>query len=229
MDSLTAADIMARSEATLSPDSDSYEALARLLKSRLTGAPVVDDDGTLLGMLTERDCLKVLVGGALDGLPSGKVSDYMTTPAQSITPAATLFDIAHIFLTRSFRKLPVVDRDGRGRRQLRSPLPRGDGDHLSLADRRKAPHLQSREPQEGQPPPSLAAGQFRRPQSGQGRRPPPTQTGPRSLPTGRQLRLRPRQSGRVRPCEPNLRRQRFGRQDVSGAGRSRMSGRVLLT
>lgn len=88
---------MARSEATLSPDTDIYDALRRLLKSRLTGAPVVDDDGTLLGMLTERDCLKVLVGGALDGLPSGKVSDYMTAPAQSISPAASLFDIAHIF------------------------------------------------------------------------------------------------------------------------------------
>ena len=64
-------------------------------------------------MLTERDCLKVLVGGALDGLPTGKVSDYMTAPAQSIPTTVTLFDIAHIFLTRSYRKLPVVDRDGR--------------------------------------------------------------------------------------------------------------------
>ena len=99
--------------ATLTPDSDIYGALARLLKKRLTGAPVVDDEGTLLGMLTERDCLKVLVGGALDGLPTGKVSDYMTAPAQSIPPTATLFDIAHIFLTRSFRNLPVVDEGGR--------------------------------------------------------------------------------------------------------------------
>ena len=113
MDSLTAADIMARSEPTLSPDIDIYDALARLLKGRLTGAPVVDADGALLGMLTERDCLKVLIGGALDGLPTGRVGDYMTAPAQSVPPTATLFDIAHVFLTRSFRKLPVVDQDGR--------------------------------------------------------------------------------------------------------------------
>ena len=112
MDSLTAAEIMARSEATLDPESDIYDALARLLKSRLTGAPVVDSEGMLLGMLTERDCLKVLVGGALDGLTAGKVSDYMTAPAQSMPPEASLFDIAHIFLTRSYRKLPVVDRGG---------------------------------------------------------------------------------------------------------------------
>ena len=113
MGRLTAADIMVRSEATLEPESDIYDALARLLKSRLTGAPVVDDDGTLLGMLTERDCLKVMVDGALDGLPRAKVSDYMTSPAESITPTASLYDVAQIFLTRSYRKLPVVDRDGR--------------------------------------------------------------------------------------------------------------------
>ena len=113
MDSLTVADIMARSEATLGPESDIYDALERLLKSRLTGAPVVDDDGMLLGMLTERDCLKVMLDGALDGLPRAKVSDYMTSPAESITPTASLYDVAQIFLTRSYRKLPVVDRDGR--------------------------------------------------------------------------------------------------------------------
>ena len=64
-------------------------------------------------MLTERDFLKVMVDGALDGLPRGKVSDYMTSPAESITPTASLYDVAQVFLTRSYRKLPVVDRDGR--------------------------------------------------------------------------------------------------------------------
>ena len=34
-------------------------------------------------------------------------------PAQSISPTVSLFDIAHIFLRRSYRKLPVVDGDGR--------------------------------------------------------------------------------------------------------------------
>ena len=51
MDQITAANIMARSEATLSPDLDIYRAIRQLLKSKLTGAPVVDDNGVLLGML----------------------------------------------------------------------------------------------------------------------------------------------------------------------------------
>ena len=113
MANLTAADMMARSGATLSPDTDIYRVLQQLLKSKITGAPVVDDDGVLVGMLTERDCLKVLVGGALDGLPGGKVSDYMSAPAESVGPTAKLDDIVHMFLTRPYRKLPVVDDDGR--------------------------------------------------------------------------------------------------------------------
>ncbi len=87
--------------------------MVKVLRRTETGAPVVNEAGQLLGMLTERDCLKALVGGALDGLPGGKVADYMTAPAESIRPTASLFDIAHIFLTRSFRKLPVVDVDRR--------------------------------------------------------------------------------------------------------------------
>ena len=47
-------------------------------------------------------------GGTLDGFPGGTVSDYMTSPAESIGPTARLYDIVHIFLTRSYRKLPVV-------------------------------------------------------------------------------------------------------------------------
>ncbi len=112
MTNLTAADMMARSEATLSPDMGISRALKQLLKSKLTGAPVVDSDGVLLGMLTERDCLKVLVAWELDGLPGGNVRDFMSAPAESIRPTASLYDIVNMFLTRTYRKLPVVDDKG---------------------------------------------------------------------------------------------------------------------
>ena len=108
----TAADLMARSESTLSPDLDIYDALSLLLRRKLTGVPVVDGAGRLLGMLTEKDCLKVVVGGALDGRPSGRVEDHMTPPAESVLPTATVYDVVHLFLTRPYRKLPVVDAAG---------------------------------------------------------------------------------------------------------------------
>ena len=104
---------MARKEATFSPDSDIYDAVQQLLTNNLTGTAVVDEQGVLLGMLSERDCLTVLVGGAFEGLPSGNVKDYMTSPAESVGPTASLYDLVHLFLTRSYRKLPVVDKQGR--------------------------------------------------------------------------------------------------------------------
>ncbi len=113
MANLTAADMMARSEPTLSSDADIYSAMQQLLRKKITGAPVVDDDGVLVGMLTERDCLKIFVGWALDGLPGGKVSCYMSAPAESVGPTARFDDIVHMFLTKPYRKLPVVDDDGR--------------------------------------------------------------------------------------------------------------------
>ena len=57
MPNQTATDIMARSELTLSPETDIYRVIQLLLKHRLSGAPVVDAEGRLVGILTEMDCL----------------------------------------------------------------------------------------------------------------------------------------------------------------------------
>jgi len=110
MATLTARDIIARDEVTLTAGTDIYGAVQQLLANKLTEAAVVDDQGARLGMVTERECLKVLVGGALDGLPSGHVNDYMISPAQSVALTASIYDIVHVFLTGAFRKLPVVDQ-----------------------------------------------------------------------------------------------------------------------
>ena len=51
----TVTDIMARSEMTLSPETNIYRAVQLLLNHRLSGAPVVDAEGRLVGILTEKD------------------------------------------------------------------------------------------------------------------------------------------------------------------------------
>ena len=116
MPTRNAADIMTRSVVTLAPDLDIYGAMQCLLKKKISGAPVVDSDGRLVGMLSEKDCLKVLAGEALDGLPEGKVSDYMTRSVESITPTTSIYDVVHNFLQLHVRRLPVVDQTrARGR------------------------------------------------------------------------------------------------------------------
>ncbi len=109
----TAADIMDRKELTLTEEIDIGTAMRKMLSAKLAGVPVVDSEGRLSGMLTEKDCLTALVRQAMDGSPGARVCDYMTTSVDSITPTTPILDIAQVFLNRPFRKLPVVDSDGR--------------------------------------------------------------------------------------------------------------------
>ena len=109
----TAREIMARSEMTLSPETNIYRAMKSLLKHRLLGAAVVDAEGRLVGMLTEKDCLKMLAGEAFDGLPEGRVQDYMTRDVETMSPTASLYEVVQRFLGRTYRKLPVVDEHRR--------------------------------------------------------------------------------------------------------------------
>ena len=63
----TARDCMvATSQFTLTPDTDVYKAIKVLVAKHASGAPVVDENGMLLGILTEKDCLRVLSRSAYD-------------------------------------------------------------------------------------------------------------------------------------------------------------------
>jgi CBS domain-containing protein len=97
---------------TLVPEGDIHEAIDLLLKKKLPGAPVVDGDDKPIGILSEKDCLKITTAEAFDGLPKGKVSDYMSRPVLTIRSDASLIEMVGLFLNRPFRYLPVVDDDG---------------------------------------------------------------------------------------------------------------------
>lgn len=107
-----ARDLMTRGLVTLSPETEICTATKSLLKHRISGAPVIDENRRLVGILSEKDCLRVLSGEAYDGLPEGHVRDYMTRTVETVGPDSTLLDIVGVFLARSFRRLPVVDDDG---------------------------------------------------------------------------------------------------------------------
>ena len=108
----TAADVMARTEITLTPEVKIYSAMKLLLRHRLFGAPVVDADGHLVGMLTDRECFSAVADGAMDGLPEGSVQDYMTGAVETVSHTASLYDIIARFRQSTHRKFPVVDDQG---------------------------------------------------------------------------------------------------------------------
>ena len=104
-------DVMARALVTLKPDIDIYKAMEILLKHKVSGAPVIDENYRLLGVLSELDCLRFFTAGAYTQFPGGTVGDFMTKDVRTVGPDAGLFTVAGIFLKHSFRRLPVVEND----------------------------------------------------------------------------------------------------------------------
>jgi CBS domain-containing protein len=102
-------EFMVTNVVTLRPDMPIREAIDILLKHRISGAPVVDAAGHLLGTLSEKDCLRVFANAAFYHTDPGEVEDYMTRDVCTIDPEADLFRAADIFLKNSFRRLPVVE------------------------------------------------------------------------------------------------------------------------
>lgn len=102
-------DVMTRDVATVTPDMTVVD-LARLLDGKnYHGVPVVDREGDLAGVVTTTDLAEkagVDGGGLREGL---LVHDIMSPPSGVISPDATLLDAARVMVSRSFRRLPVVE------------------------------------------------------------------------------------------------------------------------
>ncbi len=105
---------MASDEVTLSPEQTIDEAINIILDHKLTGAPVLDKDRAIVGMLTEKDCLRLIVDSAYNNLPhhDKTVADYMSVMVKTVTLDHDILDVANEFLTTNFRKFPVV-HDGK--------------------------------------------------------------------------------------------------------------------
>ena len=107
----TAAQIMNQSVVALRPDTPVADATRMLLKRGYSGAPVVDADGALVGVYSEKDCLTVLADAAWHNRVEGTVGDQMSRELVTLTPDRDLFSIVTLFQQSSIRRLPVVDGD----------------------------------------------------------------------------------------------------------------------
>ena len=96
---------------TFSPDQTIQEVINIIIDKKISGAPVLDNTGKLVGMLSEKDCLKIIVDHAYHNLPieSKKVSDYMTAGVKTVAPDSDVVSAANQFLHSPIRRMPVVD------------------------------------------------------------------------------------------------------------------------
>lgn len=122
-------DVMTTGVATIGPDALLKEAATELMRRRISGMPVVDSDGHVLGIVSETDILPKETGergggGFLQWLvdPADPwvaarfdavlVRDAMSSPALTIAPDRPLAEAATLMLDRDVNRLPVVDTDG---------------------------------------------------------------------------------------------------------------------
>ena len=92
----------------LTRDMDVYFAIGLLLKNRISGAPVIDNNNSLVGILSEKDCLRIFANGSFYDMPGGPVSKFMTDVVSTVKPNSDLFLVADVFLQHNFRRMPVV-------------------------------------------------------------------------------------------------------------------------
>ncbi len=109
---LSVSDVMAKKLHTLRKDTPILDAVDFLLKHRVSGAPVVTADMELVGIISEKDCLKVVAEGVDYQIPTGDVSQFMTRDVYSIPADMDVYFAAGLFLQKPFRRFPVVE-DGK--------------------------------------------------------------------------------------------------------------------
>jgi CBS domain-containing protein len=105
-------DYMAANLVTLRPDMDIIEAMRLLVEQRISGAPVVDLQGNLVGVLSEQDCLKLALEAGYHEQRGGRVSDTMSGEVRTVEAESSILDVARLFLDGHHRRFPVV-KDGR--------------------------------------------------------------------------------------------------------------------
>ena len=108
-------DYMTKDLITFTADTEIHVVIDSLLKNRITGAPVLNDKKEVVGLIDDKDCLHVLFGSAYYNHPVGKsdVASYMTNVMKSITIHDDIIDVANIFLHSPYKRLLVMDDDGK--------------------------------------------------------------------------------------------------------------------
>ncbi|MBL4762365.1 MAG: CBS domain-containing protein [Gammaproteobacteria bacterium] len=107
--SLKVRDYMVANKCTFTPDMDILRAIHKMLNFHISGAPVLDNHGNMIGFLSEKDCIQIVLGSSYqqDGA-AGRVSEFMSHSVVTVDVDTPIIDVAEQFLQGSHRRFPVV-------------------------------------------------------------------------------------------------------------------------
>ncbi len=106
--SATVADYMATDLVSFAPGDDIIEAVRVLLARQLSGAPVIDRSGQMVGLLSQKDCFAIVYNTAYHQDWGGQVQQYMSRKVEHMEADCSVVDAADRFLHSSFRRFPVL-------------------------------------------------------------------------------------------------------------------------
>ncbi len=107
-------DLMTTEVIAVSRDTGLREAARLMFRNRVSGLPITEPDGTLIGIITEADFLRLEVErqeGARD--PVATVGEAMSIGVVTIRPEMEIYEAAKIMAVQEVKRLPVVDDDNR--------------------------------------------------------------------------------------------------------------------
>ena len=91
----------------VTPETSVHEAADLLLEHRISGLPVVDD-GKLVGIITEQDCLRVVFRTNYYQGPGQSVGEAMTRSPETLDADDDIMTAVERFLERPYRRFPVM-------------------------------------------------------------------------------------------------------------------------
>ena len=108
MHSVKIKEYMSPNVTTFKPEDSIISALRTLIKKGRSGAPVLDNEGTLVGILSEIDCLKEVLMDGYYQEAGDRVADHMTKELDCVNQDDDIITCADLFM-KGRRRLPVVD------------------------------------------------------------------------------------------------------------------------
>ncbi len=102
---------MAKDLITFRPDDEIGFVINELMKHQISGAPVLNENKELVGIISEQDCLRVIMDSIYHNQPISKhlVREYMHKDVIVVPVDSNVVDVANLFLTHRFRRFPVVE------------------------------------------------------------------------------------------------------------------------
>jgi CBS domain-containing protein len=103
---IKAREVMSKDIVTVKRDTMVIEAIRLLVESNISGLPVVEDDMSLVGLLSEKDVVELLYD--IERAKSKTVGDYMTHPAVCFEESNALQNVCDFLMKNIFRRVPIT-------------------------------------------------------------------------------------------------------------------------